>query len=221
MNSPRAEIERVIARLRLGAGFGLRHADDFKTIVQVERERRRDGFAVVFFENQQDVEFVFRIVERAHRLDERRQHIRLAIKRHQNRIERKIGLRGCLCDRLLARANPHQQRAEDSVCEITGHAKQGQARADNDRRNEKQNRDDERNGEQNRALPARDRALSGKFGSRIFQRANAAFEEQLARAPPMAPSPLMSHRTPQFNAFGGRAVQYAHSGIRMPPRNYS
>ncbi len=87
------ERERVVQRLRLGARMKRGHDDDLDIAGKAQRACRRNGRVVHRFEDELDVELRRRIVETRERSDERREHMGLAVKRHQQGVDGQLVVR--------------------------------------------------------------------------------------------------------------------------------
>ena len=82
--------QRVVQRLRLGARRDIRHHDDFDIAGKAECPRRLDGAWVRRFEDELDIELSRWPVDAGQRFDEARQHVRLAVERHEDRVDGKL-----------------------------------------------------------------------------------------------------------------------------------
>jgi len=100
------ERQRVVQRLRLGAGTEIGHDDYLDIAGKIERFRRRHGRLVHRLQDQFDIQLGGRPVEPRQRLNERGQHVRLAIERHENGVGGKRRIRNAgIARRLKARVS--------------------------------------------------------------------------------------------------------------------
>jgi hypothetical protein len=85
----------------------VRHYHDLDIARESESPRHRDRLDVDRFQDQLDVELRCRIVEARERRGERGEHIGLAVERHEDGVERKLGIRNARPGML--RRRPAQQ----------------------------------------------------------------------------------------------------------------
>ena len=87
------ERQRIVERLWLGARVKVRHHHDLDIAREIEAARYRDRLDVDRLQDQLDVELRSRIVEARERGGERGEHIGLAVQRHEDGVDRKLGIR--------------------------------------------------------------------------------------------------------------------------------
>ncbi len=181
------ERQRVVARLGLGARQRVRHADDLERARQAQRLGRLDRLDVVGLQDQLHVELRLRIVHALQRRGKRRQHIGLAVHRHQDRVRGQTGvverahvLVGHLEVEPVGAAVPgeHELEREDAEQERRGHGVGSDQHAEWREREPHQQRGDCQPGEHQ--LPAREHRARREPRLRGMQRIDGLRRDALA-----------------------------------------
>jgi hypothetical protein len=179
------EMQGVIAGLRLGARQARRHRND---LVRRIGRGRRQGFLVVGFHHQLDVQPFGRIVDGKERVGELRQHRRLVIERHQDRIDGKTLFARRVQGGALA-SQPGQDQAQPQAGDKTGrhrrhqdlrHCRRPQAEAEEEKAGGAQ---------QHPLLPGGDDLAGGQLRLRFCQARNGGLQ-----GPAMPPPRLGARR---------------------------